>query len=120
MYNYTLVSKVENIYPFDNADKRVLCDRWKNPGDNAFFKGVRDFTTTNATSRFVMDENTLECRSISLGYDWEAKWLDQVGISYLTITGYMEDVFRISSIIQERGLSYPFSRKFSVSLSVRF
>ena len=56
----------------------------------------------------------------SLGYDWEAKWLDQVGISYLTITGYMEDVFRISSIKQERGLSYPFSRKFSVSLSVRF
>ena len=108
------------IYPFDNADKRVLYDRWKNPGDNAFFKGVRDFTTTNATSRFVMDENTLECRSISLGYDWEAKWLDQVGISYLTITGFMEDVFRISSIIQERGLSYPFSRKFSVSLSVRF
>ena len=116
MYNYTLVSKVENIKPFDNADKRVLYDRWKNPGDNAFFKGVRDFTTTNATSRFVMDENTLECRSISLGYDW----LDQVGISYLTITGYMEDVFRISSIKQERGLSYPFSRKFSMSLSVRF
>lgn len=29
--------------------------------------------------------------------------------SYLTITGYMEDVFRISSIKQERGLSYPFS-----------
>ena len=120
MYNYTLVSKVENIKPYDNADKRVLYDRWKNPGDNAFFKGVRDFTATNATSRFVMDENTLECRSISLGYDWEAKWLDQVGISYLTITGYMEDVFRISSIKQERGLSYPFSRKFSVSLSVRF
>lgn len=120
MYNYTLVNKVENIYPFDNADKRVLYDRWKKPGDKAFFKGVRDFSDTNASSRFIMDENTLECRSISLGYDWEAEWLKKAGLSYLTLAGYMEDVFRISSIKQERGLDYPFSRKFSISLTARF
>ena len=121
MYNYTLINKVENILPFDNADKRVLYDRWKEPGDKVFFKGVKDFTSTNATSRFVMDENTLECRSLSLGYDCEVDWLRKnLGISYLTITGYMEDVFRISSVKQERGLSYPFSRKFSVSLMVKF
>ncbi|MEG2340859.1 MAG: SusC/RagA family TonB-linked outer membrane protein [Odoribacter sp.] len=121
MYNYTLVSKVENIYPFDNADKRVLYDRWKTPGEKASFKSVRDFTTTNASSRFVMDENTLECRSLSLGYDIESKWLKKnVALSYLTVTGYMEDVFRISTIKQERGLSYPFARKFSVSLTARF
>lgn len=121
MYNYTMVSKVENILPFDNADKRVLYDRWKNPGDKAFFKGVRDFTATNASSRFVMDENTLECRSLSLGYDIDSEWLKKnLALSYLTVTGYMEDVFRVSSIKQERGLSYPFARKFSVSLTARF
>lgn len=121
MYNYTLVNKVENIKPFDNADRRVLYDRWKNPGDQAFFKGVRDFTATNASSRFVMDENTIECRSLSVGYEIESKWLkENVALSYLTITGYMEDVFRISSIKQERGLSYPFARKFSLSLMARF
>lgn len=121
MYNYTLINKVENILPFDNADKRVLYDRWKEPGDKVFFKGVKDFTSTNATSRFVMDENTLECRSLSLGYDCDADRLKKsLGISYLTITGYMEDVFRVSSVKQERGLSYPFSRKFSVSLMVKF
>ncbi len=120
MYNYTLVSRVENIKPYNNADKRVLYDRWKEPGDNVLFKSVRNTETTNASSRFVMDENTLECRSISLGYDWDAPWLAKAGISYLTVTGYMEDVFRVSSIKQERGMTYPFSRKFSLALSVRF
>lgn len=121
IYNSTLVSKVENTNPLNNADRRVLYDRWKNPGDHAFFKGIADRTTTKATSRFVMKENTLECRSISLSYDVEWRWLQQnVGVSYLNITGYAEDVFHISSIKQERGLSYPFARKYSFALSFRF
>lgn len=120
-YNETLISKVENIYPYENADKRAYYDRWKTPGEHALYKGVKDFSATQASSRFVMDENTLECRSVSLGYEWEADWLKRnLSVSYLSITGYMEDVFRISTIKQERGLSYPFSRKFSVSLLVRF
>ena len=121
MYNSTLISKVENIEPYENADKRVLYDRWKNPGDRVFFKSVKDQTETKASSRFVMDERTLECRSVSLSYDWDAAWLkNNLGVSYLTVSGYMEDVFRISSVKQERGLNYPFARKFSVSLTARF
>lgn len=121
MYNYTLVSKVENILPNDNADKRVLYDRWKKPGDIAFFKSVKDRSTTNATSRFVMDENTLECRSLSLGYEVPSTWLKKnLFLEYLSITGYMEDLFYISSIKQERGLSYPYSKKFSFSITARF
>lgn len=121
MYNSTLVSKVENIIPYDNADRRAFYDRWKTPGEDALYKSVKDFSETKASSRFVMDENTLECRSLSLGYEWQSEWLKHnLRVSYLTLTGYMEDVFRISTIKQERGLSYPFSRKFSVSLMVRF
>lgn len=121
MYNYTLVSKVENIYPFDNADKRVLYDRWKKPGDIAFFKSVADRTTTNATSRFVMDENTLEFRSLSLGYEVPTAWLKKnLFLEYLAITGYTEDLLYLSSIKQERGLSYPYSKKFSFSITARF
>ena len=105
----------------NNADRRVLYDRWKNPGDHAFFKGIADRTATKATSRFVMKENTLECRSISLSYDVEWDWLKKnVGVSYLNITGYAEDVFHISTIKQERGLSYPFARKYSFAFSFRF
>lgn len=121
MYNYTLVNKVENIYPYDNADKRALYDRWKEPGDIVFFKSVSDFSTTNATSRFVMDENTLECRTLSLGYEFPTAWLKKhLFLEYLSLTGYMEDPFYVSSIKQERGLSYPYSRKFSFSITARF
>ena len=121
MYNNTLISKVENIATYDNADKRVLYDRWKNPGDKAFFKSVKDKTETKASSRFVMDERTLECRSISVSYDWDAPWLkNNLGLQYLTVAGDMEDVFRISSVKQERGLNYPIPRKFSLSLTARF
>lgn len=120
-YNSTLVSKVENIYPYYNADRRALYDRWKSPGESALFKGVQDNTSTNASSRFVMDENTLECRSISLTYDMNEEWCKRhLGLRYLSVAGYMEDVFRLSSIKQERGLQYPFARKFSLSLTARF
>lgn len=121
MYNSTLANKVENVKPIYNADKRVLKDRWQKADDHAKYKGVADQTTTKATSRFVADENTLECRSVSLGYEWESDWLQKhFSISYLALTAYGEDLFYITSIKQERGTSYPFSRKFSLSLSVRF
>lgn len=121
MYNSTLVSKVENILPYNNADRRAYYDRWKKTGENALYKSVTDFSETKASTRFVMDENTLECRSMSLAYEWQGEWLKRnLSVSYLSLTGYVEDVFRISSIKQERGLSYPFSRKFSVSLMLRF
>ena len=120
MYNQTLIDKVENIDPNDNADRRVLYDRWQEPGDHAFFKSVLNRTKTKASSRFVMDENTLECRSLSLAYDFEGPWVKRLGLEYLTLTGFTEDVFRISTIKQERGLSYPFARKFSFSLTARF
>ena len=120
-YNSTLVSKVENIYPYYNTDRRALYDRWKTPGESALFKGVQDFSSTKASSRFVMDENTLECRSISLTYDMDEVWCRRhLGLNYLSVAGYMEDVFRLSSMKQERGLAYPFARKFSLSLTARF
>ena len=121
MYNSTLANKVENIRPIDNADRRVLYDRWKNPGDHAQFKGVTDLTKTNATTRFIADENTLECRSVSLGYEWMSDWLQKsFAISYLSLTAYGEDLFRISSVKQERGINYPYARKFSLALTLRF
>lgn len=121
MYNSTLANKVENIRPIDNADRRVLYDRWKNPGDHVQFKGVTDLTKTNATTRFIADENTFECRSVSFGYEWMSDWLQKnFSISYLTLTAYGEDLFRISSVKQERGINYPYSRKFSLALTVRF
>ncbi len=121
IYNSTLIDKVENVDPWYNADKRVFYDRWKEPGDVAYFKGVEDRTATKASSRFVMKENTLECRSLNVSYDFDSQWIQRhLSMSYLSLGFYTEDVFRISTIRQERGIAYPFARKFSVSLTARF
>lgn len=121
VYNSTLISKVENVDPWFNADRRVFYDRWKEPGDQASFKSVLDNSQTKASSRFVMKENTLECRTVNLSYDFDTAWTQKhLGLSYLSAGFYTEDVFRISTIKQERGISYPFARKYSISLTARF
>ncbi|MDR2815319.1 MAG: SusC/RagA family TonB-linked outer membrane protein [Proteiniphilum sp.] len=121
IYNSTLASKVENVYPYDNLDRRALYERWKQPGDIALYKGVNDLSTTNSTTRFVMDENSFRFQTISLGYDFPVEWTKKhLSIPYLSVRGYMEDLLYLSTIKRERGLDYPFSRKFSVSLTFRF
>jgi TonB-linked SusC/RagA family outer membrane protein len=120
-YNSTLANKVENINPYDNADRRALYDRWKKPGDLVKFKSVTDFTPTYATSRFVFKDNTFYGSSLNLGYEFPQEWIKKhLSVSYLAINGYMEDLFWLSTIKRERGTDYPFSRKFSFSLTVRF
>lgn len=120
-YNSTLAEKVENIYPYANADKRVLYDRWKQPGDQAKFKRVTDFSKTYATSRFVFDDDAFYASSMNIGYEFPTEWLKKhFGITYMALNGYLEDLFYTSTIKRERGTSYPFARNYSLSLTVRF
>lgn len=120
-YNYALAGKVENILPYDNADRRALYDRWKTPGEQAKFKSVKDLSLTYATSRFVMDDNTFAFSSISVGYEVPQEWTQRnLAMDYLAMRFYTEDLFYVSTIKRERGLNYPFSRKFSISLTARF
>ncbi|MDR2414266.1 MAG: SusC/RagA family TonB-linked outer membrane protein [Odoribacteraceae bacterium] len=119
-YNQTLVDKVENHDPWSNGDKRVFNDRWKAPGDHTYFKSVTNTARTEASSRFVMKENTLECRTVNIDYEFNPAWLRRASLEYLSLGVYAEDLFRSSTIRQERGLNYPFARKFSLSLSARF
>lgn len=120
----TLFNKVENISSEAiryNQDKRALYDRWQKPGDKAKFKRIDDTSVTNMSSRFIADDNTLECKSISLGYEsTTAKWLKTVGLSSFIFRVYMNDIFRLSTVKEERGLSYPFQRSVSASLNLRF
>jgi TonB-linked SusC/RagA family outer membrane protein len=122
IYNQTLVDKLENVDPRLNVDKRAFYDRWKQPGDQAKYKGASYFkTATGASSRFVMRENTLECRTIKVSYELANNWLHKtMKIENLMLAAYTEDIFRFSTIKQERGTSYPFSRKYSLALTVHF
>ena len=121
-YNSTLISRVENADKKYNVDRRVYEDRWKEPGDRTFFKGINETTATQATSRFVQDEATFTCQNLNVTYDLKGnKWLKRnLGIQTLTLKGDIADLFRISTIKQERGTSYPFSRQFSFTLSAMF
>lgn len=120
----TLLNKVENISETSvkyNQDKRALYDRWQKPGDIAKFKRIDDTSTTNLSSRFIADDNTIECKTISVGYETtSAKWLSKYKLSSVTFRVYMNNVFRISTIKEERGLDYPFQRAISASLGLRF
>lgn len=119
-YNTALANKVENIYPYQNADRRALYDRWKQPGDKANFKSVEDVTNTYATSRFVFKDNTFYGSSLNLSYEMPHTWIKHIGLDYLKLTADTEDLFYMSTIKRERGTNYPFSRKFSFSLTARF
>ncbi|MEG2341109.1 MAG: SusC/RagA family TonB-linked outer membrane protein [Odoribacter sp.] len=120
-YNQTIVDRVENANLYDNVDRRVYEKRWMNAGDITFYKDVKNTEITRATSRFVQDENVFSCESVSLSYDLRVqKVLKAIGAERIRFTGYLNELFRLSTIRQERGISYPFANRFALSVNVTF
>lgn len=122
LYNQTLASRIENADKQYNVDQRVFTDRWQKPGDITFFKGLTNENNTYATTRFVQNERTLTCQNIHISYEFYNKpWLKQnLGIQSMSLAGELNDLFYVSSIKQERGLDYPYSRRFAFTLSMNF
>lgn len=120
IYNQTLVDKVENVDPQRNADKRVLYDRWRQPGDVAKYKAIDNTTTTMPTSRFIEQENYIRLSSLNLSYQFTPEQLKRMGIERLKVSLIGNDIFRASTVKMERGTSYPFARNYSLSLQVTF
>ena len=120
----TLFEKVENISARNvalNQDKRALYDRWQKPGDQAKFKAITQTAQTPMSSRFVEDNNVLTGESFSVGYETtKAAWLKYIFASSVTFRVYMNDIFYMSTIKDERGLDYPFARTVSFSAAIRF
>src|SRR5690606_28818362 len=83
-YNYTIANRVENADPHYNVDRRVLTDRWFQPGDITSFRrllnssGFTRTDVTKATSRFVQVNNTLYCDAITLGYEFPTQLIQQL------------------------------------------
>ena len=124
-YNQTLVDNVENVNLWKyNADRRVMQDRWQNPGDITQLKSIKDrYEVTRPTSRFLQKDNTLHFSSLNVSYDFTrpfARALSTVGLKNLRLAFMMEDVFQISSIKKELGLDYPFARTFTLVLNATF
>lgn len=117
-YNETLARKVEGAYPSRNADKRVLEERWSQPGQHVFYKDIADKSVTKLTSRFVQDNNFLQLSNVSLQYDFSKRIVQKMKLEQLRVGFYMSDLFRAATVKQERGTSYPFARSFSFSVQV--
>ena len=123
-YNKTLADRVENVdIDSQNADRRVLTDRWKQPGDIATYKRLEagpSIRATQPTSRFVQDYNWVSLNSITLGYEFDNKLIAPLHLSMLRFEVGANELFRCSSVKQERGLSYPYSRSLNFSLKASF
>ena len=121
IYNQTLVDKVENAQMQYNVDRRVMTDRWQQPGDRALYKAITDLTTTYPTSRFVQDYNLFTLSSLTLYYDFRnCPFVKHSFLERLKVSAYTNDLFVISSVKTERGTDYPFARTFSLSAQVTF
>lgn len=119
-YNQTLVDRVENADKRYNCDRRVLKDRWQKPGDVTFFKDVANNEVTQATSRFIEKYNWLKLSTLNVSYDFNTNWLKNIRVESLRLSFNMTDVFRWSSVKEERGLDYPFAHAFRTSLRITF
>lgn len=118
IYNQTLASRVEGANPSYNADRRVLNGRWKNPGDHALYKNIREYGQTYISSRFVQRENYLRFTSLSLSYDFPQSMLTKWKLGTLRLSFYANDLFNASTIKEERGLDYPFERSYVFGLNI--
>lgn len=118
-YNETLRDKVENARIYDqNVDKRVLTQRWVKPGDRTPFYDMGNNTETRVTTRFVQDYNYFNFSGLSVGYDFGHALISNWYLRTLGVRFNMNDIFRLSTVKEERGTSYPFSRNYSFTLSI--
>ncbi len=123
-YNQTLVDKIENANIGYNLDKRAAQNRWRQTGDLAKYKAMSLYgQETKTSSRFISRFNEFRMSSLAMGYRFEQKkykFLEECRIASISLNASFQDIFRLSTVKQERGLSYPFARAFNLSLSVLF
>ena len=119
-FNETLMNKIENNNPYFNADKRILEERWRQPGDIAEYKSIADRTTTQISSRFIQRENYLRLSAINLNYNFGMKTLERLRLQRLKLNFSMNDALRLSNVAMERGISYPYAREYNLGVMIQF
>ena len=126
LYNATLLNKVEvqvSDLQVRNVDRRVMTERWSQPGDVVHYKVIDylDYYRTRGTTRFVMDDSVFQLQSASLQYRLDkGRLLQAIHMQSLLFSFNMNDLFYISSVKRERGTSYPFARSAGASISLSF
>ncbi len=120
IYNTTRASKVEGADPRYNADVRVFESRWKEPGDIADYKDIKDQSMPRQTTRFVEKENTLNLQRFNVAYEFDAPVAAKLGARKLSVGLGVNDLFRFSTVRMERGTNYLYSRGLDISIIALF
>jgi hypothetical protein len=121
LYNQTLIDKIEDANKWLNVDQRVFTDRWQKPGDHAAFRGLNETGVVNPSSRFVQNESTFTCQNMNLSYDVTNRaLLNRLRLKALQFSANTGELFYISTVRQERGLDYPYTRQVSFLVYATF
>jgi TonB-linked SusC/RagA family outer membrane protein len=121
IYNQTLIDKVENADRWLNVDQRVFTDRWQKPGDHAAFRGLNETTAVMPSSRFVQNESTFICQNMNLSYDVTSRaFLKRIHMQALQLSANTGETLYFSTVRQERGLDYPYTRQVSFFVYATF
>lgn len=124
-YNSTLVDKIENSDIIYNMDRRALDERWTTPGQASYYKkyDLAQSEMTPSSTRFLMKLNEFKLNNVTLGYRMRAEdftFLRKANMSVVNINFGTEELMRLATVRQERGLSFPFARTYNLSVSVLF
>ena len=68
----------------------------------------------------MQKENVLSMNSITLGYDLDSKFLRKYKFGLIRFELGANELFRLSTVKQERGLEYPYARQFNFTIKVNF
>lgn len=121
IYNQTLVDKVENANIYQNVDRRVLSDRWQQPGDISFFKDIADESITRASTRFIEKNDLLSLAALDIRYDIDRlPYIRRWGFSRVRAGVNISELLLASSVRVERGTTYPFAHNLQFSLQFMF
>ena len=58
--------------------------------------------------------------SLTVGYNFDRRLISRMKMSMLRLEAGVNDIFNVSSVKRERGLSYPFARSVNFSVQVGF
>lgn len=115
------------LYSVYNQSKRLLYDRWKNPGDVTDIP--RYGVTPQMDSRFLEDASFLRLKNLTLSYSFPQSWLEKTrffssariyiqGQNLLTFTKFSGIDPESSSNVYKA--QYPMSRQYTVGLELSF
>lgn len=121
IYNSTRASKVEQIDPTHNVDRRAFYERWHNPGDLVHYIGYDPMSFVYAqTERFLEKRNEFYLSSLGIYYEFNPEWVKHIYLKRLRVGVNFSDVLRLSTVKFERGTSYPYMRGFNFTISPTF